>query len=122
MCAGMLVPKGGLDGWSRDKWHTRGIRGILEAERGWRRETSPCTPQLRLPRAPGELPAAWERRGAAGSPGTPCQILPRRRQHGTGSEGVPDPAVLSHSLQAAASSTLCLFLNRGLHFKAILPM
>lgn len=121
MCTGMPVPKGGLGGWSRDKRHMRGIRGILEAERGCRRETSPYKPQLRRG-APGELPAAWERRGAAGSPGTPCQILPRRRQDGTGSQGLPDPAALSHSLQAAASPTLCLFLNHGLHFKAILPM
>lgn len=41
----------------------------------------------------------WLEEGQS-SPGTPWQVLPR-------------------SLQAAASPTLCLFLNRGFHFKAI---
>lgn len=39
---------------------------------------------------------------------------------GGGTELPRDPlAVLPRSLQAAASPTLCLFLNRGFHFKAI---
>lgn len=77
------------------------------------------------PGSGGELPERSLQCGNAEAPAAPQgppQILPHGRRAGTGSEGVPDPAVLSHSLQAAASPALCLFLNRGLHFKAILPM
>lgn len=111
---GMLVPEGGPDGRSSDKRHTQGARGTLGAESGRSRESSPCTPRLRS-----------RQRGNAEAPPRPGAAVPEpapqapgwyRLRGGAGSgRALPQP-------QAAASPTLCLFLNHGLHFKAILPM
>lgn len=96
---------------SRDKWHEqRGGWGRFRGMEQLGREEVP----IHTPTGSSvQVPAAWERRGTASSLGTPGRILPRRRQDGDGSEGVPNPAVHPHSLRAAASLTLCLFLTTG---------
>lgn len=93
---------------------TSGTRGrgrdISEAQRGWRRESSPSSPRARRG-APGAVPAAWERRGAAGSPGTPSRTLAQAPQGWYRLRGAAGSGPAPPQLRAPASSTLCLFLK-----------
>lgn len=90
---------------------SQGTRGVLEAESGWGRENIPLFARQHQWGAPCEVPAAWERRGAAGSPRTPGWLMPCRRQDGNSSEGVPNPAVHPHS--RCITDSLSIFLTAG---------